>query len=324
VIAHGNGAEHVAIAASAILLIAVYAALWSRQRAPAPHRVGFWTFGVVTLVAASTPWMESLAGETFTGHMVQHLLVIALAAPLLVLAQPMRTAVRSGMIPPTAAGRRLGAAWRRYAPLVGPVVFVVVLFVTHLTSVYDRALGNRLIHELEHAAYLGSSVLLWSAVMGPGRVAAVARVGVAFGVGAAGSVLGMAVLSASEPLIPTYARQIGFDDALADQRTAATIMWIGGMVTTVPLLLVAVWRWASAEERTTRHVETLAAHPHVVPPRSTDVATTSLLSGGQPPRADRRGAATAPAPDRENGCETSNGDSPQPRSQPPDGVPQHR
>ena len=79
-----------------------------------------------------------------------------------------------------------------------------------------------------------------------------------FGVGAAGSVLGIALLSASEPLIPTYEHQLGFDDALADQRTAAAMMWIGGMATTVPLLLVAVWRWASAEERNARRAESLA------------------------------------------------------------------
>jgi putative membrane protein len=273
VIAHSNGAEHLAIAAGAVVLVAVYAAVWSRQRAPVVKRLVCWACGVLTLLVASTPWLESLAAESFTGHMVQHLLVITLAAPLLVLAQPLRTAVRSGTIPPTAAGRRLGSFWRRYAPLVGPVAFVLVLFVTHLTSVYDRALGNRLTHELEHAAYLGSAVLLWSAVMAPGRAASVARVGVAFGVGAAGSVLGIALLSASEPLIPTYARRLGFDDALADQRTAATIMWIGGMATTVPLLLVAVWRWASAEERATRRAETLAAHPHAAPSPATQDAT---------------------------------------------------
>jgi putative membrane protein len=221
-------------------------------------RLGAWVGGVATIFAASMPWMEHIAGETFTGHMIQHLLVIAVAAPLLVFAEPLRTATRSGVVPTTAAGRRLGALWRRSAPVVGPVAFVLALFITHLTSIYDRALGNQLVHELEHAAYLGTAVLLWSAVLGPGRAAAVARVGVAFGVAAAGSVLGIALLSASEPLIPTYEHHLGFDDALTDQRTAAAIMWIGGMVTTVPLLLVAVWRWASAEERSAQHAEALA------------------------------------------------------------------
>ena len=106
-IAHGNGAEHLTIGASAVLLIAAYASLWSRQRAPARHRLGCWICGVTTLVVASTPWVESLAEESFTGHMLQHLLVIAVAAPLLVLAQPLRTAVRSGHDP--ADGRRAPA-----------------------------------------------------------------------------------------------------------------------------------------------------------------------------------------------------------------------
>lgn len=257
-IAHGDGFEHIAVALVAVLLIPAYTMVWARQPKPSGRRLVLWTGGVLTLVVASLPWMESVAEESFTGHMVQHLLVIAVAAPLLVLGEPFRTLVRAGVAPVTVAGRRVGAAWRRCAPVIGPVTFVIVLFVTHLTLIYDRALGNRLIHELEHAAYLLGAVMLWSAVMAPRRAAAVARIGIAFGVGAAGAVLGITLLSASEPLIPTYEGHLGFDDALADQRTAATIMWIGGMVTTVPLLLVAVWRWASAEERTTRHAEELA------------------------------------------------------------------
>jgi putative membrane protein len=258
VIAHSNGLDHLALYIGSVVFVTLYVWMWALTPARSTMRLAAWIGGVATIFAASMPWMESVAEETFTGHMIQHLLVIAVAAPLLVLAEPLRTATRSGVVPTTAAGRSLGAFWRRTAPVLGPVAFVLALFVTHLTSIYDRALGDRLVHELEHAAYLGSAVLLWSAVLGPGRAAAVARVGVAFGVAAAGSVLGIALLSASEPLIPTYERRLGFDDALTDQRTAAAIMWIGGMVTTVPLLLVAMWRWASAEERSARRAEALA------------------------------------------------------------------
>ena len=257
-IAHSSGLDHLALYIGSVVFVTLYVWMWALTPARSTMRLAAWIGGVATIFAASMPWMESVAEESFTGHMIQHLLVIAIAAPLLVVAEPLRTATRSGVVPTTAAGRSLGAFWRRAAPVLGPVAFVLALFVTHLTSIYDRALGDRLVHELEHAAYLGSAVLLWSAVLGPGRAAAVARVGVAFGVAAAGSVLGIALLSASEPLIPTYERRLGFDDALADQRTAAAIMWIGGMVTTVPLLLVAMWRWASAEERNARRAESLA------------------------------------------------------------------
>ena len=176
--------------------------------------------------------------------MVQHLLVIAVAAPLLVLAQPVRTALALA-VPPTAAGRRLGAAGGASAALIGPVVFVVVLFATHLTSIYDRALRDRWVHEIEHAAYLLGAVLT---VGGGARrraaAASVARVGARSASASPGRCSGSILLSASEPLIPTYEPGSGSADALADQRTAAAMMWIGGMVTTVPLLLLAVWRWA--------------------------------------------------------------------------------
>ena len=90
--------------------------------------------------------------------MVQHLLVIVGAAPLLVLARPLHTAMAAGWMPATALGRRVGAAWHRTGPLLGPAMFVVVLFATHLTSIYDRALDDRLLHEAEHAAYLLGAV----------------------------------------------------------------------------------------------------------------------------------------------------------------------
>ncbi len=161
-------------------------------------------------------------------------------------------------VPPTATGRRLGALWHRGAAVIGPLVFVVVLFVTHLTSIYDRALHDRWVHEVEHAAYLLGAVLTWAALVGAGRrSASAARVGAAFGLGVGGALLGMILLSATEPLVPTYEARLGAARALTDQRTAAALMWVGGMVTTVPLLVIAVWRWASTEERIARRSEAL-------------------------------------------------------------------
>nr|MBA3288747.1 cytochrome c oxidase assembly protein [Acidimicrobiia bacterium] len=78
-----------------------------------------------------------------------------------------------------------------------------------------------------------------------------------FGVGAGGALLAMVLLAAPTPLIETYETQLGADRALSDQRSAAALMWIAGMLTTVPLLVVAVWRWASTEERIARRAEAL-------------------------------------------------------------------
>ena len=270
VLAH-DGIDHLFIGMGAAAAVGIYGAAWLAQPRPVarsrrsevdgPVRHGgrssafagrnvnvwrllSWIAGVCCVLVASLPWMEALAEESFTGHMVQHLLVIIVGAPLLVLAQPVHTLGRAGWLPigsrlgPT--GRRWAAAWRRYTPVIGPMFFVAVLFVTHLTSIYDQALDNRLVHELEHAAYLLGATLTWSAVLGIGRGGAVARIGGVFGVAAGGALLGMVLLSAPSPLIPTYEAQLGTQEALNDQRSASALMWVGGMLTTVPLLLLAV------------------------------------------------------------------------------------
>lgn len=70
-----------------------------------------------------------------------------------------------------------------------------------------------------------------------------------FGVIGGSALLGVVLLSATTPLVPTYAIELGVEAALDDQRAAASLMWIGGLAITLPLLIVSVWRWAAAEKR---------------------------------------------------------------------------
>jgi putative membrane protein len=253
VLAH-SGADHLVLGGLAAAAVGIYGWAWTRQRHPVGWRLAAWTVGVAVVLAASLPAMERVAEESFTGHMAQHLLVIVVAAPLLVLAQPIRTL--AGPLPPTATGRRVAAWWHRWATIVGPLGFVAVLFVTHLSAIYDEALHRRWLHELEHAAYLAGAVLTWAAVLGPRRVGGAGRVAAVFGVSAGGALLGMILLTAPEPLIDTYASRLGAG-ALDDQRRAAALMWVSGMLTTVPLFILAVWRWASAEHRAVTRAESL-------------------------------------------------------------------
>ena len=148
--------------------------------------------------------------------------------------------------------------WHRWAPAFGPGLFLLVMFATHLTPIYDDALGNRWLHESEHAAYLLSACAMWAAVVGVRRTGAAARVAAVFGVIALSSFLGLILMAAATPLMPTYEARLGFDRALSDQRSAAALMWVSGLLTTLPLLVAAVWRWASAEEQMARRAETLA------------------------------------------------------------------
>ena len=271
-IAHAGIADHVVFLLGSVTAVAVYGAAWLRVPSSGPIRLLCWVAGVLSLVAATSPWMETLASQTFTGHMVQHLLLIVVAAPLLVLAEPVRTMQGAWpVLRRSSRGERAAAhSWRRAAPIVAPVLFLTVLFLTHLTGIYDAALGNRLLHDGEHVAYALTAVLLWVAVRGAGTSAAVGRVGSAFAVIAGSAMLGIVLLSASTPLFDTYLDRLGPDAALDDQRVAASLMWVGGMATTLPLLLVAVWRWASAEERIATRAEQLEVDRSALdgPPRS--------------------------------------------------------
>lgn len=254
---HTSPVEHAVFVVVGCAALAAYGLAWLSTTRRSSIRLWCWAGGLVALAAATAPTMEDWAQSSFTGHMVQHLLMIVVAAPLLVLARPVAT-VMAAWSPQwlrSPVHRRASSWWRSAGPLVAPAVFLAVLYVTHLTGIYDAALGSRVVHDLEHAAYLSTAIALWSVMSAGGRVAAPRRVGAVFGVIGASALLGMVLLSAATPLVPTYARELGVDAALDDQRAAASLMWVGGMAITLPMLILSVWRWAAAEERIAQRAE---------------------------------------------------------------------
>ncbi|MGB0114016.1 MAG: cytochrome c oxidase assembly protein [Ilumatobacteraceae bacterium] len=256
-----NPAEHVALVLVGVVAVAVYG--WAWLHLPEPRRrtwrLWAWAGGVFALAVSTSAPVERLADESFTGHMVQHLLMIIVAAPLLVVARPVRTLGDGLQASPrtTPTERRVARWWRTAGPVIAPAAFLVVLFVTHLTGIYDEALQNRFVHDAEHLAYLLTAVALWAVVRSAGRASAPGRVAAVFAVIGGSALLGVVLLTASTPLIDTYATSLGTADALDDQRAAASLMWVGGMALTLPLLVTSVWRWANAEQRAAERLEAL-------------------------------------------------------------------
>lgn len=265
-IAHSGLVSHLSLAALAVSAVVAYFVAWNRAPQARFLRLVSWSGGWVTLIIALSPPMEAAAERSFTGHMVQHLAMMVVAAPLLALSSPVEMFAAALRAPLRRSGaarqqRRFSRGFsrrlHRVGPVAAPLTFVTVLFVTHLTGVYDRALVDRWVHDLEHVAYLGSAVWLWSVILVGRRADAIERVGSVFAVIAGSALLGVVLLSASTPLVDTYAANLGTAEALSDQRAAASLMWVGGMATSLPLLFLAFWRWASTEERVTRRAEQL-------------------------------------------------------------------
>jgi putative membrane protein len=212
--------------------------------APFPRpAVAAFAAGLGTLALAVLGPVETLAGERFSWHMVQHLLLTMMAPPLLLLGRPVGLARRAA---PLSARRTLVRVLRSRAfralghPVVAWVLFAVVLWASHFTGLYERALESQFVHVLEHAMYLGAGLLFWQAAVGvePAhrRLGHAGRILYLFLAAAASALLASALLQSGRVLYPAYAGP----GALQDQRAAAAVMWIvGGLLFLVAALLVA-------------------------------------------------------------------------------------
>jgi cytochrome c oxidase assembly factor CtaG len=231
-------------------------ALWARGmgRGVSPWRAAAFAGGLVALAVALLSPLDALDGELFTIHMAQHMLLILVAAPLLVLGAP-GLAVLAGL--PRGARRGLtrrrrslaGAAigWALDQPLLVLLAHVGVLWTWHLPVPYQAALASPPLHAMEHITFLGTAMLLWRVVLGPdprhrlGRGLAILSVFVtALQAGALGALLTFA----PQPLYPRQALGSAAWGVtpLADQQLAGIVMWVpGGVVylaTAAALLLV--------------------------------------------------------------------------------------
>jgi cytochrome c oxidase assembly factor CtaG len=209
--------------------------------------------GLGTIAVALASPVDAGAATRFSVHMVQHLLLALVAAPLLVLARPLTLALQAS----TPATRRrlvLLLHSRPLALLGSPLVawggFALVMWATHFSPLYQAALMDPSLHALEHLAYLGSAMLFWSAVAAvdpsPARLSPPARMLYLFLAMPQMTFLGLAIYSARHVLYPFY----GVGPAvLADQRLAGALMGGSGVLVIVPAAGAQLLDWWAREER---------------------------------------------------------------------------
>jgi putative copper resistance protein D len=218
-----------------------------------------WLAGLaVYLLAVASP-LGYYDTALFSVHMVQHLLLVMVAAPLLVLAAPVTLLLRVA----SPAARRewiLPVLHSRVVRVVAhPVMawglFAAVMWFSHFSPLFDAALEDELLHRAEHVLYLVSGLLFWWPVVGadpsPHRLAYPARLFyLALGMPLS-SLLGLVIFSAQTVLYPHYAtlvRDWG-PPPLDDQALAGGIMWVGGDAAFVLALVLTVAAWLRFEER---------------------------------------------------------------------------
>jgi putative membrane protein len=194
---------------------AVYAGGVTRCRGRWPRwRTAAAAGGTLVLVGALLPPLDEWAEGSLTAHMVQHALLIVVAAPLLAAAQPMT------MLSVALAPARL-PRWLRRAPPAGVAcaLHAAAVWLWHLPAPYELTLRSAVAHAGAHASLLSTAVLLcWSVSRGRARLAGALWLFVtALHAGALGALLALS----SHPWFPSH-------PSLIDQEVAGLVMWIPG------------------------------------------------------------------------------------------------
>jgi cytochrome c oxidase assembly factor CtaG len=246
-----------------LALVAYAAAVLRVNRAhpgsPVPRRrVAAWLAGLAVIAVALQSSIEVYATTLFTVHMVQHLLLTMVAAPLLALGAPVTLLLRVASPP---LRRRVILPLLHSPPMKAisfPVVtwllFAGVMWASHFSPLFDAALEDARVHAAEHLLYLVTAMLFWWPAVGadptPWRIGYGGRI-IYLGLGMPqNTFLALAIYSAPAVLYPHYAsvERAWGPSPLADQQLAGGLMWVVGDVLFIFPLVLAVAAWLKAEE----------------------------------------------------------------------------
>lgn len=219
-------------------------------------RVTAFVSGTLVLWASLVSPLDAYADRRFAVHMVQHLLLTLVAAPLLALGTPLAVGRRAA---PAPVRRALGRALRHpiihtlQFPVVTWSAFALVMWGSHYSALYETALERPLVHMLEHALYLGAALLFWMPVVAAEpsrwRMSHPLRLLYLMVAGPPNVFLALSLYQSTRVLYPHYeiTNLLAGTSPLADQRAGAAVMWIAGGIPFLVAMVAVVASWARHE-----------------------------------------------------------------------------
>src|SRR5271165_5876071 len=232
---------------------------WLLRRAGSPDvppwRCVTFLAGLFTLWVALASPLDVFNGFLLTAHMLQHMLLMMIAPPLILLGAPLVPMVRglpifaarefAGPFLNWSVAKRVGSALTH--PVFALLLMGVTMFAWHTPVLYELALRSSAWHQTEHACFLLASLILWWPVVQPWpsraqwpRWAMVPYLMIA---DLQNTALSAILAFSDRVLYPSYSavpRLFGFS-ALEDQVAAGAIMWVvGSLAFVVPAVIIAV------------------------------------------------------------------------------------
>lgn len=256
--AAGLGLGMTLLAALSIVALLLYVIGHVRERARgkpwSPWRTASFVVGMGMVVAALAPPLAPLAHHDLSAHMVQHLLLGMFGPIAIALGMPVTLLLRA--LPAPAARRAVGVL--HSAPVRGlshPVTALILniggMAALYMTPLYARMAEHGALHTLVHFHFIAAGCLFaWSILQlergGPHRLSAPARLVILFFAIAAHATVAKAMYAYGFPRGTTH--------ALAEIERAAQLMYYGGDLSELVLMIVLFIRWPRGERSPARAV----------------------------------------------------------------------
>jgi cytochrome c oxidase assembly factor CtaG len=241
------------------MLAVVYLRGWWRLQSTGVPFVPRWRamsfiVGLLLLWLALASPLDTFSGFVLTAHMLQHMLLMMAAPPLILMGAPLVPLVRG--LPDFAAREFAGPFlnWRvskkvgriLASPICGLVLMGVVMFAWHVPKLYELALRSAAWHETEHACFFVVALIFWWPVVQPwpsqARSPRWTMVPYLLLADVQNTALSAILIFADRVLYPSYALMPRlFGSALGDQAAAGAMMWVvGSLAFVLPAVAVTV------------------------------------------------------------------------------------
>ncbi len=219
--------------------------------------IGLFVAGWLVIAVALFSPLHEAAEQLFAAHMIQHELIMALAAPLLVLARPAAIVLR--LLPTTArfaAARGMRLPWVRRAwaratqPAEAWIVHALAIWVWHIPAFFQATQHDALIHSLQHFSFFASAIAFWWSILQGRRVSRGMAILSLFTTAVHTGVLGALMTFSRTPWYPGYASGAAAWGLtpMADQQLAGMIMWIPSSAAYLAGALILIRRWLRESE----------------------------------------------------------------------------
>ncbi len=232
------------------------------------RRIASFAAGIASVIVALQSGIDAYDDQMLSVHMVQHMLLLLVAPPLLLGGRPVVLALRSlSPGPRSRLARVMDSARGGTGPVPALALFGAVVVLTHLPSFYDATLHHPALHYAEHALYLVSGLLVWSPLLDADPAPRHRLNGLGKLVYLIVAMLPMAIVGAYlnrhatlvyAPYGPP-ARALGIS-VVDDQAQAGAIMWVVGNS-----IMVAVGLWSALVAMLTEERRQLARESRGAP-----------------------------------------------------------